>query len=334
MKKNLIITLIALLIIALIPTIYQKPLEAIELRISHMAPAGSIYDRQITAWAKKIEEESKGKLTFRIFPGGTLIGPFVTYEGIEKGVADIGASYRYSRAGAELTGMLSMFLAGMPDAKTASRIVAEVWKKFPELSKEWESVKILWTHASGPAVVATTKPVRKMADLKGLSLRSPVPEASDALRELGGTPVSMTSADMVIGIQKGTVHGGLVFKEAIESFKLPVKFITEFGMYCSSNWFMVMNWDSWKKLSPDLQKIIDSSLEWGRSESIKAFDEADASAVAYAKSQGMEIIKLPPDEEAAWFAKVEASYKKHAAALDAKGYPATKVFEFIKTIRK
>lgn len=97
---------------------------------------------------------------------------------------------------------------------------------------------------------------------------------------------------------------------------------------------MVMNWDSWKKLSPDLQKIIDSSLEWGRSESIKAFDEADASAVAYAKSQGMEIIKLPPDEEAAWFAKVEASYKKHAAALDAKGYPATKVFEFIKTIRK
>lgn len=334
MKKNLTIILVTLFIIPLISTIYQKPLEAIELRISHMAPAGSIYDRQITAWAKKIEEESKGKLTFRIFPGGTLIGPFVTYEGIEKGVADIGASYRYSRAGAELTGILSMFLAGMPDAKTASRIVAEVWKKFPELSKEWESVKVLWTHASGPAVVATTKPVRTMADLKGLSLRSPVPEASDALRELGGTPVSMTSADMVIGIQKGTVHGGLVFKEAIESFKLPVKYITEFGMYCSSNWFMVMNWDSWKKLPPDLQKIIDASLEWGRSESIKAFDEADASAVAYAKGQGMEFIKLAPDEEAAWYAKVEASYRKHAAALDAKGYPATKVFEFVKSLRK
>lgn len=334
MKKNLTIILVTLFIIPLISTIYQKPLEAIELRISHMAPAGSIYDRQITAWAKKIEEESKGKLTFRIFPGGTLIGPFVTYEGIEKGVADIGASYRYSRAGAELTGILSMFLAGMPDAKTASRIVAEVWKKFPELSKEWESVKVLWTHASGPAVVATTKPVRTMADLKGLSLRSPVPEASDALKELGGTPVSMTSADMVIGIQKGTVHGGLVFKEAIESFKLPVKYITEFGMYCSSNWFMVMNWDSWKKLPPDLQKIIDASLEWGRSESIKAFDEADASAVAYAKGQGMEFIKLAPDEEAAWYAKVEASYRKHAAALDAKGYPATKVFEFVKSLRK
>lgn len=329
-----VVLFVVVLVIGIYQTVFVTTAEAIELRISHMAPAGSMYDKQITAWAKKVEQDSKGKLTFRIFPGGTLIGPFVTYEGIEKGVADLGSSYRYSRAGAELTGMTSMFLAGLPDSKTASRIVAEVWKKFPQFSKEWESVKVLWVHASGPAVVATTKPVRVMADLKGLSLRSPVPEASDALRELGGTPVSMTSADMVIGIQKGTVHGGLVFKEAIESFKLPVKYITEFGMYCSSNWFMVMNWDSWKKLPPDLQKIIENSLEWGRNESIKAFDAADASAVTYAKAQGMEFIKLAPAEEAAWFAKVEASYKKHAETLDAKGYPATKVFEFIKSIRK
>lgn len=334
MKKNLKLILAVLFIIGLVSANYQAPAGALELRISHMAPAGSMYDKQITAWAKKVEEDSKGKLTFRIFPGGTLIGPFVTYDGIEKGVADIGSSYRYARAGAELTGMISMFLAGMPDSKTASRITAEVWKKFPEFSKEWQSVKVLWTHASGPAVVATTKPVRVMADLKGLSLRSPVPEASDALRELGGTPVSMTSADMVIGIQKGTVHGGLVFKEAIESFKLPVKFVTEFGMYCSSNWFMIMNLDSWKKIPPDLQKIIDDSLEWGKSESIKAFDTADASAVAYAKGQGVEFIKLTPAEEAAWFAKVDASNRKHAAALDAKGYPATKVLEFINSLRK
>lgn len=332
MKKLTLILLI--LMVGVTSFVLNTLTEAIELRISHMAPAGSAYDRQITAWAKKIEADSKGRLTFRIFPGGTLIGPFVTYDGIEKGVADIGASYRYSRAGAELTGMISMFLAGMPDSKTASRIVAEVWKKFPEFRKEWESTKLLWMHASGPAVVATIKPVRVMADLKGLSLRSPVPEASDALRELGGNPVSMTSADMVIGIQKGTVHGGLVFKEAIESFKLPVKYVTEFGMYCSSNWFLVMNWDSWKKLPSDLQKIIDDSLEWGKSESIKAFDAADAHAVEYAKSQGVEFIKLSPSEEAAWFGKVDISNRRHAAALDAKGYPATKVLEFINSIRK
>jgi len=336
-KKNLIFIVAVLLVIGFVLTICQQDAYAqarpLELRISHMAPAGSTYDRQIIAWARKIEEDSKGRLTFRIFPGGTLIAPFPTYDGIEKGVADIGASYRYVRAGAELTGLISMFLAGLPDPTTASRIMAEVWKRFPEVAKEWEGVKVLWTHGSGPAVVASTKPVRVMADFKGLSLRSPVPEASDALRELGGTPVSMTSADMVIGMSKGTVHGGLVFKEAIESFKLPVKFVTEFGMYASSNWFMVMNWDSWKRLPVDLQKIIDASLEWGRSESIKAFEAAEASSVAYARGQGVEFIKLAPAEQAAWFAKVDASNRKHALAMDAKGYPATKVLEFINSIK-
>ncbi len=335
MKRRLASILVtAVFITSLMVLGVQRMASAAELTLSHMAPAGSILDKQIAAWAERVKKDSGGKLSIRIFPGATLIKPVETFSGIEKGIADIGASYRYSRAGAELTGILSMFLAGIPDAATGSRIVAEVWKNFPELRKEWETVKVLWINTSGPAVVATTKPVRTMADLKGLELRVPVPEAADALKLLGGTPVSMTSADMVIGIQKGTVHGGLVFKEAIESFKLPVKYVTEFGMYLSSNWFLVMNISSWNKLPPDLQRVIDNTLEWGRSESIKAIDAADASAVEYGKKEGMEFIKLTPAEEARWFEIVNGNNKKHAAALDAKGYPATKVLEFVNKIRK
>jgi TRAP-type transport system periplasmic protein len=335
MKKTALISAAILLIISLLVIAGPQKAEAkaIELSLSHMSPAGSIYDKQLTAWAKKVERDSGDRLAFRIFPGATLINPFETYDGVEKGVADLGASYRYSRAGAELTGITSMLLAGLPDAATGSRIMAEVWKKFPEFAQEWRSVKVIYTNASGPAVVATTTAVRKMADFKGLSLRVPVPEAADALKELGGASVNISTADMVIGMRKGTVQGGLVFKEAIESFKLPVTHVTEFGMYESCNWFLVMNWKSWNKLPPDLQKIIDDNAEWGRNESIKAFDAADASAVKYATAQGVEFIKLDPAEEAAWFAKVDASNRKHAAALDAKGYPATKVLEFINSIK-
>ncbi|MBN2034294.1 MAG: TRAP transporter substrate-binding protein DctP [Deltaproteobacteria bacterium] len=335
MKRKLVSILVGVLLIAgLVEIGHLSAASAAELTLSHMAPAGSILDKQLSAWAEKVKKDSNGKLSIRIFPGATLINPFETFTGIEKGIADLGSSYRYSRAGAELTGLISMFLAGVPDSASGSRIVAEVWKNFPEARNEWQTVKVLWVNSSGPAVVAATRPVRTMADLKGLELRTPVPEAADALRLLGGTPVSMTSADMVIGIKRGTVHGGLVFKEAIESFKLPVKYVTEFGMYQSSNWFLVMNLDSWNKLPADLQKVIDDSLEWGRNESIKAFDAADASAVEYGKKQGMEFIKLSAEEEARWFEIVDRNNRKHAADLDAKGYPATKVLEFINKIRK
>jgi len=330
MKKFAVI----LSVVVLIGTGLLPAASAAQLTLSHMAPAGSILDKQLAAWAEKVKNNSNGNLNIRIFPGATLINPFETFSGVEKGIADMGSSYRYSRAGAELTGLFSMYLAGVPDSASGSRIVAEVWKKFPEFRKEWETVKVLWINSSGPAVVATTKPVRTMADLKGLELRVPVPEAADTLKLLGGTPVSMTSADMVIGMKKGTVHGGLVFKEAIESFKLPVNYVTEFGMYQSSNWFLVMNLNSWNKLSPDLRKVIDDSLEWGRNESIKAFDTADASAVEYGKKEGMEFIKLSAEEQAKWFEIVDTNNRKHAAVLDAKGYPATKVLEFVNSLRK
>ena len=330
MKKFAVI----LSVVVLVGTGLLPAASAVELTLSHMAPAGSVLDKQLAGWAEKVQKNSNGKLNIRIFPGATLINPFETFSGVEKGIADMGSSYRYSRAGAELTGLFSMYLAGVPDSASGSRIVAEVWKKFPEFRKEWETVKVLWINSSGPAVVATTKPVRTMADLKGLELRVPVPEAADTLKLLGGTPVSMTSADMVIGIKKGTVHGGLVFKEAIESFKLPVNCVTEFGMYQSSNWFLVMNLKSWNKLSPDLQKVIDDSLEWGRNESIKAFDAADASAIKYGKKEGMEFINLSAAEEAKWFEIVDTNNRKHAAVLDAKGYPATKVLEFVNSLRK
>lgn len=334
MKRRLASTLVAVVFIAGLMAVNLVPAaSAAEFTLSHMAPAGSILDKQLSAWAEKVKKDSNGKLSIRIFPGATLINPVETFSGVEKGIADMGSSYRYSRAGAELTGLISMYLAGVPDSTTGSKIVAEIWKNFPEFRKEWDTVKVLWVNSSGPAVVATTKPVRTMADLKGLELRVPVPEAADALKLLGGTPVSMTSADMVIGMKKGTVHGGLVFKEAIESFKLPVKYVTEFGMYQSSNWFLVMNLNSWNKLSPDLQKVVNDSLEWGRKESIKAFDAADASAVEYGKKEGMEFIKLSAEENAKWFEIVDGNNRKHAAALDAKGYPATKVLEFVNKIR-
>jgi TRAP-type transport system periplasmic protein len=334
MKSKLVSIFVAAVFIAGFTAIGPLPTaSAADLTLSHMAPAGSILDKHLTAWVEKVKKDSNGKLNIRIFPGATLINPFETFSGVEKGVADMGSSYRYQRAGAELTGLFSMFLAALPSSASGSRIVAEVWKNFPELRKEWETVKVLWINASGPAVVATTRPVRTMDDLRGLELRVPVPEAADALKALGGTPVSMTSADMVIGIKRGTVHGGLVFKEAIESFKLPVKYVTEFGMYLSSNWFLVMNLNSWNKLPAELQKVIDDSLEWGRNESIKAFDAADASAVEYGKKEGMEFIKLSAEEQAKWFKIVNDNNLKHAEALDAKGYPATKVLEFVNKIR-
>jgi TRAP-type C4-dicarboxylate transport system substrate-binding protein len=335
MKKLFMIAAVVILFSGLISGVRVAPAPAaekpVELSVSHMYPSGSFEDKHINRWAKKVEEDSKGRLKFRIFPGGVLFNAFETYAGVVKGVADIGASYRYDRKGAELTGMVSECFAGVPDAAIGTRILDDIRKKFPEWDKEWEAVKVLWAASDGPAYIATKpRPVKTLEDLKGLQLRVPVREAAEGLKALGGTPVGMPLADFVIGLEKGTVDGGTVQKRAIQSYKLApaAKFCTEMSLYSPSNWFMAMNWNKWKALPPDLQKVIDDSREWGKRDCVATFDDGDKAGIEWAKGQGMEFIPLKPEEKKRWLAILKDAYGKLAAGLDARGYPATKTLVF------
>ncbi len=334
MKRLFLILSIFIIWGGFIFSVYGAPAEkTFELSISHMYPAGSFEDRHIHRWAKKVEEESKGRLKFRIFPGGVLVSAFETYSGVVKGVTDIGASYRYDRKGAELTGMVSECFAGIPDAVTGTRILDEIRKKFPEWNKEWEAVKLLWAASDGPAVIVTrSRPVRTLEDLKGLQLRVPVREAAEGLKALGGTPVGMPLSDYVIALEKGTVDGGSMQKRAIQSYKIApsAKYATLMSLYNPSNWFTAMNLSKWKSLPPDLQKVIEDNCEWGKRDCAETFDAGDKEGVEWAKKQGMEFIPLKPEEKKRWLAILGETYGKMAKALDAKGIPATKVFSFIR----
>jgi TRAP-type C4-dicarboxylate transport system substrate-binding protein len=334
MKRIFAIPMVVVFVGGLILGVCAAPAsaaKAIELKLSHMDPVGSKVDKVFHRWAKKIEKDSKGRLTVRIFPGAVLVNAFETYAGVEKGVADIGGSFRYSRKGAELTGLISMFFAGIPDGATSTRILDDIRKKFPAYDKEWQETKELFVIAIGPAnMITKSKPLRTLEDLKGLQLRVPVREAAEMLKEMGGTPVGMPMAELLISLQKGTVDGATVQLYAIQSFKLAptAKYCTRFSLYNPSNYFVTMNWDRFKKLPPDLQKLIDDSREQFKHEMVAAYDDGDKGAVAWAEKNGMQFVTLKPEERKRWLSVIGPVQDHQAADLDAKGYPATEVLKF------
>jgi TRAP-type C4-dicarboxylate transport system substrate-binding protein len=133
-------------------------------------------------------------------------------------------------------------------------------------------------------------------------------------------------------LDKGTVHGGSVQKAAIQIYKVApaAKYCTLFSLYNPSNYFMVMNWDSFKKLPPDLQKVIDNSLEWAKRDIVETFDAADKAGVEWAKKQGMEFLTLKPEEMKKWLAVIGPVQDRWGRDEDPKGYPATEVLKFIR----
>ncbi len=336
MKRLFLIPMFAVVLGGLVLGVCTGPAlakKAIELKLSHMDPAGSKVDKVFHRWADKIKKDSKGRLKIRIIPGAVLVNAFETYQGVEKGVTDIGGSFRYSRKGAELTGLISMFFAGIPDGATSTRILDEIRKKFPAYDKEWQGVKELFVIAIGPATLVTkSKPLRTLDDIKGLQIRIPVREAAEMLQALGGTPVGMPMSELLISLQKGTVDGASVQLYAIESFKLApmAKYCTLFSLYNPSNYFVAMNWDRWKELPPDLQKVIDDSREWFKAEMVKAYDNGDKGSVGWAKKKGMKFTKLSPEERKKWLGVIGPVQDRLAKDLDSRGYPATEVLKFIR----
>jgi TRAP-type C4-dicarboxylate transport system substrate-binding protein len=335
MKRFLVISMAVVLLSGLFLGVWVAPVPAqkpIELTMTYMYPSGTDTDQQLQRWAKKVEQDSKGRLKIKIYPGAVLVSAFEIYASIPKGVADIGFGPRYGIGAPFTDELFAMVLMGTPDVATSTKVVKDLMKKYPEYyEKEWGDTKILWIQADPSSNLFTrNKPIRAPEDIKGMELRAPIKPAVEAYKALGAKPVSMPLADFVIGLQKGTVDGGTTTVKDIKSYKFTsvAKYFTEFALFTCPAIYMVMNKDKWKALPPDLQKVMDENCKWGERELVKFLDDVTKTSKAWATKEGMEFITLKRDEKKKWISALQPVYLRIAAELDAKGYPASEAFKF------
>ena len=168
--------------------------------------------------------------------------------------------------------------------------------------------------------------------MKGLQIRvAPAGSSIDLVKALGAAPAGMPMSETFMAIQKGTVDGALGPYDALKDFRLAdiTKYTTNAHLFVLLGHYVAMNINSYNKLPADLRKVLDDSVEWARNDSWKLYDAEDDAAEEYAKSKGHEFINLSPAEQARWLAAIKPVLEKTAAELDAKGYPGTKLKDFI-----
>jgi TRAP-type C4-dicarboxylate transport system substrate-binding protein len=175
---------------------------------------------------------------------------------------------------------------------------------------------------SQPSSIIAKTAIRHLADLKGKKLRTFASQfQSEAFGRLGVTPVAMTLGDVLPALQQGAIDGavaGTVIYAAMHYIDA-AKFVTDIGQpvvfglaAVSKKWY--------DALPPDLQQIIDKD---GAAASIQVNPETVAINEKADKSwtaAGGELIKLPPDEQAAMLktlASVGEDVSKTKPALSA-----------------
>jgi TRAP-type C4-dicarboxylate transport system substrate-binding protein len=281
-----------------------------------------------TEWAKEIEKRTNGKVQITVFPGGTLTPADKCYDGVVKGISDIGFSVlAYTRGKFPLTEVSDLPM-GMKTGVVASRVIHEYYKKFKP--KELDEVKVMYLHGHGPGILHTKKEVKTLEDLKGMKIRC-TGMAAKIVQALGATPVAMPMGETYDALSRGVVDGSMAPQEALQGWRWGevVKFTIEnFGSSYSTGMFVVMNKDKWNSLPPDVQKTIEQINEEYVEKQGKVWDEIDKAGRDATLKQGNKIIPLSQDEDSKWEKAVRPLLDEYKKNMKDKGLPGEEVLSF------
>lgn len=305
--------------------------SSIELSLATLFPPTAPPAQQLQRWADSVKAATNGQLTIRIYPSETLLKAPDIMNGVKAGSADIGASFPYQyTAGQELLNLLSQLIRGS-DYTSTLEIFNDFWSKYNDLlSSQFKDYKLLWTIPIHPNLLFTIdKPVRTLDDLKGLQIRIPSAGAADIFKQLGATPVSMSTSDWIVSLDKHTTDGGATSIGSVSDYNIgaKLKYCTEFGSG-PGIFFVVMNNDSYNKLSPALQQALDGTLETAKQDDINMWKDYESTSHENDVKLGMQFITLSNDEYVKWNDAVQPAFNAIAEKLNTAGYPGTEIVQF------
>jgi len=301
---------------------------ATELKVAHFMPTMHPMDRGVmTPLSEEIAAATDGSLTMRIYPSGELgKGPVQQYKRVVTGVADIVFGIpEYTPKRFAKTSMVH--IPGLfPNGTAATNAL---WNNIDLLKDEYSQAKLLGLWANNPSVLVTReKPVRSIADMQGMKIRTPNPVMAELVKAWGGIPVSMPATDTYNAMNTGIIDAVMIGPSGIRSFKLneAAKYVTTNIPSALDSFYLLMNTSSWDALSDDHKAKLEELT--GRSISLRgadAFFKAGQAGLELARESNVEMIEIDAAAEAEFRARMKAPLDAYVDGIakekgvDAKG---------------
>ena len=220
-----------------------------------------------SAICDRVKELSGGRLVITPYPAGEIVGALDVFDAVSNGVVEVGHSWPGYWTDEEASFEL---FSSIPNQMTQQEWM--VWLYGPsngialwqELYAQYNVIP-LPGGLSGPEFgFFTTKPVRTLADFKGLRLRV-TGMAADVVEELGATVVLTAPGDILTALKNGEIDG---FEYGAPAVDWPLgfeKYAPYVSLPCwhqpSAMFETTINQDAWDALPSDLQAILKAACK-------------------------------------------------------------------------
>lgn len=230
------------------------------LKYSNWLPVGQAMRMEvIEPWIAEVEKVTAGRVKIDTLPKvvGTLPAQFDVARDGQADLVVFVPGYTPNRF--DILESLQMpFVSDNPEV--LAPIADRFFRKYLASYGEFKGVYPLSVYVVSPGQLFNNKrPLRTIADFKGLKIRSPQPSATQALTLLGAVPVNKPVSETYELLASGVLDGTLMPPESIPAFKLndlvPYATVVPGAIY---NTVLVLgiNDDKWKSLRADDREAI------------------------------------------------------------------------------
>lgn len=224
---------------------------------------------------------SKGRLAIELFPNNTLGGdPAMLAQ------ARSGAIQLYSGYGGIFSSVAPS--AGIEGVGFAFKSQAQALAAFDGplgayVRKEMDSKGFMtfekpWVNGFRQ-ITTSTKPIRTVADMEGLKIRTPPSKIwVDMFKELGASPTPIAASEMYVALQTHVVDAQENPFTILETYRLfEVQKYVSVTNHMWSNFWNVANADAFHALPPDLQTILREEMSAKASSNRREMELSNAS---------------------------------------------------------
>ncbi len=304
----------AAVMVLLLSLLCSAAFAKIEIKLSNQLPPSHHISKGLVVFAEKTAEYSGGEVTVRIFDSAQLFKDTEIVEALQDGLVETGLVPVNKWSGmipaADVFEMPFVF----KDFQSPKKFLDAGADKILDEEFQKKGVKNLFWVDYGYIQFFNNKRVLKTPeDFKGLTMRTFSSGDAETLRALGAAPTVMSSSEMYMALQRGTVEGATTGMPAAVSRKIHEvqKFMT-MANYTTAQFTVQGNLDWWKKLS-DAQKdaVLKAGLDaeaWIR----QAIEESETEAENVIRGAGVEIHVLSAEERALFIEATETVRKAFA----------------------
>ncbi len=283
------------------PSPAPPPEKAVTLRLAIPWPPGDPPQVEIQKYADAFNARSGGKCTIVVHPAESLVKTQESLDAVRTGAVEM-AGYPtgvFSSVDPRLATPEIPFLYTGIEADAAAQ--DDLLPMYNEFMPEKFNQMFMGHFICLPLEIIGNKPVKTVADWKGLLVHAVSPVASQVIEAMGGSPVPAPFVEGYTVLEKGVVDAGMISSQFSVTFKVyEVADYETLGYLVPASLCVAINMDTYNSLPKDIQDLLVEE-GWNFHHSANDFFiGAYADSNQFLADNGVEIYNLPKEERDKW----------------------------------